>query len=316
MGIGRRLQQATHAAFVPVDPGLLMGWQLTPSTVGLAAHGIDGNSLPALSVSGWRGNTVPAGTVISGKKITGIDTLYLWKGNIVIEKCLIKPGPGDIGRGSTALQSCGSSGQAPQGLITIRDCEYDGSLLGDEGACVGFFNGGANFLRNYVHDSGSGIGLQGVYGALGSEIMIENNYIDGLLGIGDPNGSGNHSSAFTVRDFPSSMQLTVRNNRFRAYNPNVTGAFLIQPNGDNVWNMTASGNLLAGKGYQLMLKDDQGRFPGVTYHNMRAINNRFINDEYGPTLLRGTGEGWAQWSENYMYNSGATDGKGSVVAQP
>ena len=36
---------------------------------------------------------------------------------------------------------------------------YELGYLEREGAYVGFFNGGANFLRNYIHDSGSGIGL-------------------------------------------------------------------------------------------------------------------------------------------------------------
>jgi hypothetical protein len=312
----RRLQQTANGRAPTANQGELLGWQLTPQVVGLTPFGLDGDSLPVLNTSSWQNNTVPAGTVISGKLITNTDTLYLWKGNITIEKCCIKPTPGSIGHGSTALQSYGSSGQSPQGSITIRDCEYDGSLLGDEGAFVGFFNGGANFLRNYVHDSGSGIGFQGVFGALGSTITVANNYVDGLLAIGDPSNGGNHSSAFTVRDFPAGWQLAVRNNYFRAYNANVTGAFFIQPNGDEIWNMTASGNLLAGKGYQLMLEDDQSRFPGVTYHNMRATNNRFINNEYGPTLLRGTGEGWTEWSENYMYDAAAADCKGAVITKP
>lgn len=297
------------------------GWTLSPTSVGLAPFGLRCADLPVLDTSGWRNNTVPAGTTISRRRITGVGTLYLNQGNITISQSCIQPKPGDIGQGSTALQSYGSSGQDLQGPVTIQDSEYDGSLLSThDQAYVGLLNGVASFYRNYVHDSGSGLNTQGSYEKTGADVVIENNYVHKLIAYGDASGSGNHQSAYTVRDFDTSMrsgrQLIIRGNHFNCDGANATGALFIQPNGGNVTNVVISANMLVGNGFPLILEDDKGRFPGVSYHNMRATDNRIRPTEYGPTKLAGTGEGWTQWQDNHLYDASATDGGGSVISAP
>jgi hypothetical protein len=264
------------------------------------------------------GNTVPAGTTIYRQRITG--WLDLSMGNITISQSCIQPVPGAVGQGSDSLTTWNSQREL-QGPVTIQDSEYDGSLLSaHDQAFIGFFVGVANFYRNYVHNSGSGFSTYVSWEKTDSNVTIENNYVDHLIAYGDPTNGGNHQSGYTVRDFVidtnPSRQLIVDDNYFNCDGANATGAFFIQPNDANVANMTAAGNLLAGNGYQLILEDDQGRFPGVTYHNMRAVNNRMLNTEYGPTLVAGSGEGWAQWDQNYLFNAAAADGVGSPVPKP
>lgn len=308
----------TYSTSVPPDASttsLGRGWTLSPARVGLPPFGLKCADLPEYQQSG---NTVPAGTTIYRQRITGWLDLSL--GNVTISQSCIQPKPGYVGLGSTSLTTWNSQREL-QGPIIIKDSEYDGSLLSDhDKAYIGFFSGVASLYRNYVHDSGSGISTYGSDERTGVDVTVQNNYIDHLIAYGDPGGSGNHQSAYTVRDFDTSSranrQLLVTDNFFNCDGANATGAFFIQPNGDSVSNLTASGNLLAGNGYQLILEDDQGRFPGVTYHNMRAVNNRMLNTEYGPALVAGSGEGWAQWDQNFTYNSSAVDGKGTLVPKP
>ncbi|MFC8682201.1 DUF4082 domain-containing protein [Microbacterium ureisolvens] len=300
---------------ITTQPSVGKGWNLTSSKVGLAPFGLKCSDLPEYQLNG---NTVPAGTVISRMRITG--WLDLSMGNITIKESCIQPKPGAVGQGSTSLTTWNSRREL-QGPITIQDSEYDGSLLSDrDKAYIGFFNGVASMYRNYIHHSGSGIGIQGSWERTGADVVIQNNYVDQLIAYGDPGGSGNHQSAFTVRDFVTNAnagrQLLVKDNYFDCDGANATGSFFVQPNGDDVRNMTAQGNLLAGMGFNLILEDDQGRFPGVTYHNMRAIDNRMAPTEYGPTKLAGRGEGWTAWSDNYLYSATGADGKGKVVPEP
>jgi hypothetical protein len=307
---------ATPAADRAVaQPSVGAGWAIGPSTVGLARFGLKCSDLPVYRLSG---NTVPAGTVISRVRITG--WLDLSMGDITIKQSCIQPTPGAVGLGSTSLTTWNSR-RALQGPITIEDSEYDGSLLSDhDKAFTGFFNGVASFYRNSIHDSGSGIGIQGSYEKTGADVVIQNNYVDRLIAYGDPGGSGNHQSAFTVRDFVvdvnSQRQLLVKDNYFDCDGANATGGFFVQANGDDVANVTAQANLISGNGFNLILEDDQGRFPGVTYHNMRAINNRMRPTEYGPAKVAGSGEGWTQWEANYLYSESAPDGKGETVPDP
>jgi hypothetical protein len=85
--------------------------------------------------------------------------------------------------------------------------------------------------------------------------LVERNYITKLRAWGDPAADGNHSDAFTVRDFKDApgRQLLVRNNRFDRNSGNDTDAFFIQTYSGDFANVTAEGNLLEGGGYQLVL---------------------------------------------------------------
>ncbi|MFT4288446.1 DUF4082 domain-containing protein [Nocardioides sp.] len=282
------------------------GWTLNAKNVGLAPFGLSCDSLPV-----YTGPDRPdAGTVISEKRITG--ELYLSNGGVTIERSCIQPQAGAVGKGSPTVSTSDWRGEAST-TVTIRDSEFDGSLLAGpaEAAWVGPFQGVADLQRNYIHGFGSGISLLGTGDTL--DALIEQNYVTDLVADGDAATTGNHSSAFTVRDFTgrADRQLVIRNNRFDEDTENATGALFIQPYAGDITNTTIEGNLLEGEGYQLIL---QAGF-GNSYRNMRAINNRLTNTGHGATYVS-SGPGWTQWENNYRYNPQAVDGRGARIPQP
>ncbi len=290
------------------------GWAPSSASVGLAPQGLKCSSLPEYKQSG---HVVPAGTTISGKRIT--TWLDLSKGGITISRSCIQPLPGEVGRGSYVLSTWGGSMSA--GPVTIEDSEFDGSLLSTQDAAwISGFVGVASFYRNYIHDFGSGIPIYSTYEKSGSNVVVQNNVVEHLVAWGDPGNGGNHQSAFTIRDFDTSVnanrQLLVRDNNFACDASNCTGAFFIQPNSGDVSNVTVTGNLLRGNGYQLYLDYQPNTFAGMTYSNLRATNNRMTNTEYGASYVRPGGPGWAQWDQNYVYKASAVDGKGTLLARP
>jgi hypothetical protein len=302
----------------PAPGGTLLGWQLTPHNIGLEPFGLTCASLPEQSDSAWPGHTVPAGTTISRKRIT--TWLDLSQGNITIDQSCIQPQPGNVGIGTEALTTWNGN-RALQGPVTIKDSEYDGSLLSDhDAAWIGFMVGAMSIYRTYVHHSGSGFNTYGSYEKTGANIVIENNYVDDLIAYGDPTNGGNHESAYTVRDLDTSTnpnrQLIIRGNHFNCDGANSTGALFMQPNSGSISNVTIQDNYLLGFGFLLYMDYDTGRFPGVGYTGyMKSINNRF-NPSEGLVFVRPGSGGFTQWSENYLYNASAQDGKGAVVTNP
>lgn len=294
----------------PATDGLGRGWELTADKVGLKGVGVDGSTLPVYTQSG---HTVSAGTVIYRKKITSWYDLY--NGGITIRQCLIQPQPGEVGKGSNVFSTWGGKG-LPKPII-IEDCEFDGSLLTQEAqAWIGPLFGVASFSRCYIHHMGSGISLLGTGEATGSDVLIEHNYVAQLTAYGDPSNGGNHQSAFTIRDLDltgnPNRQVVVRDNFFDCSGANATGAFFIQPNGGDVANVTASGNLLSGNGFNLILEEDPTRFP-YHYRNCTAVNNRFRPTEYGPSRVH-NGEGWKQWADNYLLDPSKPNAESTVVS--
>jgi hypothetical protein len=73
--------------------------------------------------------------------------------------------------------------------------------------------------------------------------LVERNYITKLRAWGDPAAHGNHSDAFTMRDFKDALgrQLLVRNNRFDCNSGNDTDALFIQTYSGDFANVTAEG---------------------------------------------------------------------------
>jgi len=194
--------------------------------------------------------------------------------------------------------------------VTIRDSEFDGSLLDHKIASLAAgFHGVANLQNNYFHDIGSGIAYMGTGEKLSA--VAEGNYVTKMLAWGDPATTGNHSDAFTVRDFENApgRTLVIRNNRFDCNSGSDTGAFFIQTWAGNIFNMTAEGNLLEGNGYQLILEEKDGN----TYGNMRAINNRMSGTGYGAGYVD-KGPGWAQQRDNFINDPSKPDNKGKPVS--
>ena len=257
-----------------------------------------------------------AGTVITGKRIE--TPLTLSKGDITIEKSCIRPT--SVGRGFPMVSTldtntCGSGNCAPPATVTIRDSEIDGSKLStsDAASTTGFY-GIANLQRNYVHDMGSGLAIIQTGKRLSS--LVEQNYVTGLRAYGDPATTGNHSDAFTLRGFDTSVdntrQAIVRNNRFDCDSANASGAMLISTIADDVNNLLIEGNLLEGGGYHLSLGQDQG---GNTYGNsMRVVDNRLAPD--GWITYVQDGRGWSEWTDNYLDDPSQPDHRGRSIPKP
>lgn len=285
--------------------GALLGWQITADNVGLKPHGLTCADLPA-----YTGPSRPAaGTTISGQRITG--AVYLTAGNIVVEKSCFQPTA--IARGiaivNTADSDLGKLTPGP-GPVTIRDSEFDGSKLDAATAAwaTGFI-GVADLQRNYFHDLGSGAALMRT--GTSQNTLVEGNYVTALRAWGNPATDGNHNDAFTIRDFDvtgnANRTATVRNNRFDCDGGNDTGAFFIQTYSGAIGNVTITGNLLEGGGYQLALEEKN--YP---YSNMRALNNRMSGTGWGAGYVS-RGEGWREQSDNHIYDPTKTDGKGRAV---
>lgn len=287
-------------------PANILGWQITADNTGLKPHGLTCSALPA-----YTGPSRPvAGTVISGQRITG--AMYLTAGNITIEKSCFQPTA--IAKGiaivNTADSDQGKLTPGP-GPVVIRDSEFDGSKLSAElAAWATGFIGVADLQRNYFHDLGSGAALMRT--GTNQNTLVEGNYVTGLRAWGNPATDGNHNDAFTIRDFDvtgnANRTAIVRNNRFDCDGGNDTGAFFIQTYAGPIGNVTISGNLLEGGGYQMALEEKN--YP---YSNMRLTNNRMSGTGWGAGYVS-RGEGWRQQSDNYVYDPTKTDGKGRAVS--
>lgn len=287
----------------PVVAGVRRGWQVDASTVGLAPLGLTCDALPAYTGPA----RPPAGTTITRMRITS--PIVLDSGSVIEESCVK---PTSSWPGLPLVSTVDRDLTSP---VTIRDTEIDGSLLPD--ADSGFndgFRGVANLQRSYIHDVGSGIAVMNA-GSRQSAV-IEHNYVARLVAYGDPGGDGNHSDAFTVRDFSAAADparsLLVQNNRFVCDSGNDTGAVFVQTYSGDIANVTFSGNLLEGEGYQLGLEDGFGN----SYSGMSATDNRFSGTGWGPAYVTGNGPGWSEWSENYLANPAHPEFKGRAVRRP
>lgn len=279
----------------------MQGWQLTPSNVGLAPQGLSCESLPVYSGPAQ----IPAGTTISGRKFT--IPIFVSAGNITIEKSCFKP--------TSATPNGLVEGYYPQGDVTIKDSEFDGSLVPAnvrETACG--FTGGANLIRNYMHDVGSGICMVSTTntrdtGELPKHILIENNYVHRLFHYSDA-----HHEAATIRDFvpnaANDRTMTWVGNYLESDSLYVSGGMFIQPTFEPIHNVWLTGNVFAGEGFNLWSTDSGC----CVTRNVHVTNNRFkpgAREYYGP--VHDEGPGFVEWADNYMYDAGKADARGAVV---
>ncbi|SER86115.1 hypothetical protein SAMN05216188_116157 [Lentzea xinjiangensis] len=285
------------------------GWKLTRASTGLAAVGLDCDSLPL-----YTGPAAPAaGTVISGKRVE--QALTLFAGNITVEKSCVRPvklaeaAPLITTNGPCGTNSCQVTG-AP---VTIRDSDVDGSRLSASTiakSCA--FLGIGTLQRNHITGMGSGICFYNTGHALNG--LAEGNYVRGLRTAGDA-----HNDGATVRDFPldrnPARTLTFRNNRIDCSTGQDTGALFIQTYGGDIDNVTVEGNLLEGGGYQLGLESSHGHRYG---RNMKAVDNRFTGSGWGAAYVtaNGVGYSWAVWEDNFLLDVNAPDAKGKPASKP
>lgn len=285
----------------PTAPAALTGWQVDATTVGLAPLGLSCDTLPTYSGP----EKPPAGAVISERRVT--KPLDLSAGGIIIERSCIQPT--GVGQGMPILTTYDYNLVKPGLKVTIRDSEIDGSKLSQkEAAYATGFIGIADMTGNYIHHLGSGLALY--HTGSTDSVLVERNYVTDMLGYGNPATDGNHSDAFTIRDFDASRtpsrQAIIRNNRFDCDSPNATGALFIQPYAGRIDNVLIEGNLLEGYGWLLALEWKAG------YSNVRAINNRFSVSGFGAVYEDG-GPGWAEWRDNHHFDPAAADGKGRSI---
>lgn len=282
------------------------GWAITADNVGLRSRGLSCAELAEYEGSG----VVPRGTTISQKRITR--PLDLSEGWITIERSCVQPVT--VGRGLPAVTTTNlNTLTTAQGPVEIRDSEFDGGRLEHELAAMSTaFVGAANVRNTYFHGFGSGIAL--IDTGDESDIVIEHNYVTDLLAWGDGAKDGNHSDAFTVREFSAAARperrLVIRNNRFDCDSGNDTGALFVQSYAGPIDNALVQGNLLEGGGYQLGLNETNHPYQGLS-----AVNNRFTGTGYGPAYVQG-GAGWDEWKDNYLFAAGAGEARGKAVPRP
>ena len=274
--------------------------------MGLASLGLTCGSLPPYSGA----VDVPAGTVISGKRITA--PLNVSAGGIVIERSCVQLESAVRGMPAVATTNYNTLKPAA-GAVVIRDSELDGSLLAPElAATVTGVVGVADLVNNYIHHFGSGIMLMDTGTQM--DVLVERNYVTGLLAWGDAANEGTHSDAFTVRDFDASLnperRLVVQGNRFDCNSGNDTGALFIQTYAGRIDNVVIERNLLEGAGYQLGLNE-----VNAPYGSLHAVDNRFSGSGYGPAYVQG-GQGWSLWKDNALFEPDAPDARGEPVHRP
>jgi hypothetical protein len=288
------------------------GWTLTATNVGLGPLGLTCASLPAYT----GGSQIPAGARIANVRFT--QQADLSNGDIVIERSCFQPtgGTQNAVATTTRFSACSNSGcpVIAQQKVVIRDSEFDGSLLPvSTGASMSAFWGVADLQRNYIHHFGSGIALYNVGNQLSA--LVEHNYVHKMLSYGNPATTGNHSDAFTIRDFPTSANpnrtAVIRNNRFNTDTANATGSFFVQDTwSSGLSNVTATGNLLEGNGYEMA-----GEKRNAPTNNNRATNNRFMGSSdggYGACYTSG-GFVWAEWRDNFLYHPTNANNAGAAV---
>jgi hypothetical protein len=305
-------KSATNGPVTPPPnpaPSGAPGWQLTEKNTGLAAAGLNCDSLPA-----YTGPATPAaGTVISGKRID--QALVLFAGNITVEKSCIRPTKlNEAAPLVTTNGPCGSNEcQVTGAPVTIRDSNIDGSKLSASTiakSCA--FLGVGTLQRNYITGMGSGICFYNTGSTLNA--LADGNYVRGLRTAGDA-----HNDGATIRDFPldrnPNRTLAFRNNRIDCSTGQDTGALFIQTYGGDIDNVTVEGNLLEGGGYQLGLESSHGNQYG---RNMRSMNNRFTGSGWGAAYVteNGVGYKWAVWQNNFLLDPNAPDAKGKPAPTP
>ncbi|WP_156875830.1 hypothetical protein [Ornithinimicrobium pekingense] len=275
-------------------------------SVGLAGQGLTCDSLPAYTGP----EQVTARTVLSRQRFEA--PLDLSAGGITITQSCFRPT--SVGRGLPAVSTTDhNSGRMATSTVTIRESDFDGSLLDPETAAFSTgFIGVANLTDNYVSGFGSGLAIMGSGEQL--DARVEGNYVTGLVAWGDGATTGNHSSAFTVRDFSGAVRpdraLVVRGNRFDSSSGNDTGAVFIQTFSGRIDNVLLEANLLEGLGYQFGLEETNHPYSGI-----HVVDNRATGTGWGPAYVSG-GPGPARWVDNRLYDPTADAGRGEAIPAP
>ena len=288
----------------PILPADTPGWLIDEHNVGLEPFGLSCATLPL-----YTGSLSPsAGTVITEKRINGV--INASAGNITIERSCIQPSSGYGMKGMINTQICSMDDcWTPTDGLVVRDSEFDASLLPAQNiATTCALVGNGVLLRNYIHDMGSGICFFGT----GTEYsgLAQQNYVTALRSYGE-----SHNEAATIRDLTKNAGDTrsvkfIGNRMF--CDGNVTATLFLQPTWSDIYNVWVEDNYLEGGGFNLY---SAGGLTGAHIGNAHAVNNRFRSTGWGPAWVNNV-EGWVEWSDNYIYDPGNPDAKGTIVPQP
>lgn len=290
----------------PIGRGV-RGWRLTTRNIGLGRFGLSCDQLP---VYGGPAKP-PFGARIVGKLVT--KPLDLSNGGVKVRRSCIRPTyPGGLNNYLVSTTTCGDTCYPPaRGRTVISDSEISGFGMAVEqiaGSCG--FMGVGTIRRTLFRGMGTGICIMDT--GTRQSALVEQNYVTDLRACCD-----SHNEAATVRDFrgwSTDRTVVFRNNRLGIDLDGFTsGGLFIQPTWESIYHLDVVGNLLEGIGYNLVVTNT---LPGEDgeYGDLRAVNNRFLSQGYGPTSIEGPG--WDVWRHNYFLASGRPGGRGGTVSKP
>ena len=279
--------------------GVLEGWEITKSNTGLK---VDYSDLTAIDMNGADAalgtlNTYGSLTVITFNANVTIENkiitseLNLGAGGITLKNCLVKPAV--VGNGMSIIHGID---------CTIEDCEIDGSSLTNTDHITVSLSG--SIRRCNIHGMSSGISIvnTGPVTSYCSGNLIHN--------LSYTEGSDAHMDGITVRISNGTGGIVIENNRSICSNAgHSTGAFFSKATAGNINNIRIERNLFEGYGYCLCV-DDSGSYG---YGTVIIISSNRINPYTGgagPVNIEITS---AEFDENYLYNSGAMEGKGTQI---
>jgi hypothetical protein len=163
----------------------------------------------------------------------------------------------------------------------VRNCTINGVGTGNDGSIA--FNGAGTFLNNNIFNVENGI-------APGSNSVIQNNYIHGLLASGSPHYDG-------IQMDGGVSNVTIGHNTI-INDHNQTSAVMIDNWAGAIENIVVDDNLLVGGGYTIYV---DGHFNNSPISGVSITNNHMGKGGFG---YKAFNKSWPAYTGNV--NDGAT----------
>jgi len=288
------------------------GWNLDKTNTGIAAAGLTEADLTLFDLSGA---DTGKGEWVAGEG----NILYLYGNQTIEKKILICSGYVKALEGGTIIKNCiirpsnCASGMAMLSISggTVENCEIDGSNLGISNIAHTGISASNSIIRKcLIHECDCGIMANNSSGLT----VIENNYIYNIF---YQPGSDDHLAGCSIWSATGSG-FDIINNRIVIDDAGTVGhvsaAFFSQSLKGAISNVRVEGNLLVSPGYVTRLTAG-GSVTSLPYS---FINNRLQLITAGGGAFGyygGSSDVYIKpaWSENYIYNSSATDAKGNLI---
>lgn len=304
----------------------VMGWDLTPSMVGLEGAGVDRSELTEYTGP----YPIPNGVNLDRRIFRGPVVL---SGNNVISRSLWEP------LGSTngvslcyTLDRDGSLAGVPEVPVdqtSVVDCEFSGAALQLTGDSLAHAQGfmaaywGAGIIeRSWIHHMGAGIGI--VNGGQLVDLVVRHNVITDIIMYGDyflpngqPSGTANHTSCFSIRGMDRSVRpdrlALVENNRFELLTGNASGPFTCYGQNGRTTGVVARHNLIIGNNYSFNITPGPLAPPDGIIEDLVIYNNRLLpGPDHAPGYHQGLGDN-PIFHENYRWDPNAVDDRGEAI---